>query len=113
MTDDCIFCKIAKGEIPVKFVAESATCVAFRDANPQAPTHVLVIPRAHVASLNEVATPTLLGDVLQLAREVAKQECIAVSGYRVVFNSNSDGGQTVYHLHAHVLGGRHMAWPPG
>jgi histidine triad (HIT) family protein len=75
--------------------------------------HVLVIPRAHVASLNEVTSPALMADVLQMAREVAKQEGIAASGYRVVFNTNSDGGQSVIHLHAHVLGGRHMGWPPG
>jgi histidine triad (HIT) family protein len=113
MADQCLFCMIARGEIAAKIVAEDATCMAFRDVNPQAPVHVLVIPRAHVPSLNEVASPTLLADILQMAREVAKQEGIAASGYRVVFNTNADGGQTVFHLHAHVLGGRHMAWPPG
>ena len=113
MADDCVFCKIAKGEIPAKFVAESTTCIAFRDLAPQAPVHVLVIPRAHVPSLNEVASPALMADVLQMAREIAKQEGIAASGYRVVFNTNADGGQSVHHLHAHVMGGRHMAWPPG
>lgn len=113
MADQCLFCMIARGEIPAKIVAEDATCIAFRDVNPQAPVHVLVIPRAHVASLNEVTSPALLADLLQMAREVAKQEGIAASGYRVVFNTNRDGGQTVFHLHAHVLGGRHMQWPPG
>jgi histidine triad (HIT) family protein len=113
MPDACLFCRIASGEIPATIVAEDATCIAFRDVNPQAPVHVLVIPRAHVPSLNEVASPVLLADVLQMAREVAKQEGIAATGYRVVFNTNGDGGQTVFHLHAHVLGGRHMAWPPG
>jgi len=113
MADNCLFCRIARGEIPAKIVAEDPTCIAFRDVNPQAPVHVLVIPRAHVASLNEVTSPALLADLLQMAREVAKQEGIAASGYRVVFNTNSDGGQTVLHLHAHVFGGRHMAWPPG
>ncbi len=113
MADACIFCKIANGEIPVQFLAESATCVAFHDVNAQAPIHVLVIPRAHVPSLNEVSSPALLADVLQMVREVATQEGIAVSGYRVVFNTNSGGGQSVFHLHAHVMGGRHMGWPPG
>jgi histidine triad (HIT) family protein len=113
MTDQCLFCRIAGGEIPARIVAEDATCMAFRDVNPQAPVHVLVIPRAHVASLNEVTSPALMADVLQMAREVAKQEGIAASGYRVVFNTNSDGGQSVTHLHAHVLGGRQMGWPPG
>jgi histidine triad (HIT) family protein len=113
MADQCLFCMIARGEIPAKIVAEDATCMAFRDVNPQAPVHVLVIPRAHVLSLNEVTSPALLADLLQMAREVAKQEGIAGDGYRVVFNTNRDGGQTVFHLHAHVLGGRAMHWPPG
>lgn len=113
MADQCLFCRIASGEIPAKIVSEDATCIAFRDVNPVAPVHVLVIPRAHVPSLNEVASPALMADVLQMAREVAKQEGIAASGYRVVFNTNADGGQTVFHMHAHVLGGRGMQWPPG
>ena len=113
MAEQCLFCRIASGEIPAKIVAEDATCMAFRDVNPQAPVHVLVIPRAHVPSLNEVASPALMADVLQMAREVAKQEGIAASGYRVVINTNGHGGQSVAHLHAHVLGGRHMGWPPG
>jgi len=113
MAEQCLFCRIASGEIPAKIVAENPVCIAFRDVNPVAPVHVLVIPRAHVASLNEVASPTLMGEILQMARDVAKQEGIAASGYRVVFNTNSDGGQTVFHLHAHVMGGRHMSWPPG
>ena len=113
MADDCVFCRIARGEIPAKIVAESATCIAFRDLDPKAPVHALVIPREHFASLNEVKSPALLADVMQLAVAVARTDSIAESGYRVVFNTNSDGGQTVFHLHAHVLGGRHMAWPPG
>jgi len=113
MADQCLFCRVARGEIPAKIVAEDTTCIAFRDVNPQAPVHVLVIPRAHVPSLNEVASPALLADVMQMAREVAKQEGIAASGYRVVINTNEHGGQSVAHLHAHVLGGRHMGWPPG
>lgn len=113
MADQCLFCRIAKGEIPAKFVAESPTCVAFRDVNPQAPVHVLVIPREHVTSLNDVPSPAMMADVLAMARDVAKSEGIAASGYRVVFNTGGDGGQSVFHLHAHVLGGRHMGWPPG
>lgn len=113
MTDQCVFCRIARGEIPAKIVAESAACLAFRDLNPEAPVHVLVIPREHYASLNEVKSPQVLADVMQLAVEVARHENIADSGYRVVLNTNSDGGQTVFHVHAHVLGGRHMTWPPG
>ena len=113
MAEQCLFCRIASGEIPAKLVAEGPTCIAFRDVNPQAPVHVLVIPRAHVTSLNEVPTPALMTDVLQMAREVAASEGIDKSGYRVVFNTGSHGGQSVFHLHAHVLGGRHMGWPPG
>ncbi len=113
MPDDCVFCRIARREIPAKIVAENATCIAFRDLNPEAPVHALVIPREHFASLNEVKSPALLADVMQLAIDVARLDGIAETGYRVVFNTNSDGGQTVHHLHAHVLGGRHMAWPPG
>jgi histidine triad (HIT) family protein len=113
MPDDCVFCRIARGEIPATIVAESATCLAFRDVNPEAPVHVLVIPRAHFASLNEVKTPQVLADVMRMAVDVATKERIAQSGYRVVLNTNADGGQTVFHVHAHVLGGRHMNWPPG
>ena len=113
MPDDCLFCKIARGDIPAKIVAEDPTCIAFRDVNPQAPVHVLVIPRAHVPSLNEVPSPALMADMLQMVREVAKQEGIAANGYRVVFNTNADGGQSVNHLHAHLLGGRRLGWPPG
>lgn len=113
MAETCLFCRIASGDIPAKLVAEGTTCIAFRDVNPQAPVHVLVIPRVHVVSLNEVTSPALLADLMQMAREVAKQEGIAGGGYRVVFNTNADGGQSVGHVHAHVLGGRHMAWPPG
>src|SRR5450631_2679399 len=101
MAEQCLFCRIASGEIPAKIVAEDATCMAFRDVHPQAPVHVLVIPRAHVPSLNEVASPALMADVLQMAREVAKQEGIAANGYRVVINTNEHGGQSVAHLHAH------------
>ncbi len=113
MATDCLFCRIASAEIPAARLAENAHCIAFRDINPQAPTHFLVIPREHVASLNQVASPQLAGEILLMAAAVAKAEGMAESGYRVVLNTNADGGQTVYHLHAHVLGGRAMHWPPG
>jgi histidine triad (HIT) family protein len=110
---DCLFCKIAAGEIPANIVASDDRFVGFRDIAAQAPTHVLVIPRAHVASLNEVSDPGLIGGLLLFARRIADQEGLAGCGYRVVINTNADAGQTVFHLHAHVLGGRVMRWPPG
>ena len=113
MADACLFCRIISGEIPAKFVAENAHCVAFRDVNPQAPTHVLIIPREHVASLNEVKDPAMVGQLALMAREIARTEGIADRGYRTVFNTNADAGQTVFHLHLHLLGGRTMKWPPG
>jgi histidine triad (HIT) family protein len=109
----CLFCKIIRREIPATIIAEDAHCLAFRDINAQAPTHVLVIPKEHVASLNQVTDPLLVGRVLLFARDVAAAEGVAEGGYRVVLNTNADGGQTVFHLHAHVLGGRVAGWPPG
>lgn len=113
MAEDCLFCKIVRKEIPAKIVAESADCVAFRDINPQAPTHVLVIPREHVASLNEASDANMIGRMALFAADIAKREGIAEKGYRAVFNTNADAGQTVFHVHLHVLGGRVMRWPPG
>jgi histidine triad (HIT) family protein len=113
---DCIFCRIASGEIPATIVARTPEAVAFRDLNPQAPTHVLVIPVKHFAGLDDVAGAEgarQLAAVTALAVQVAKQEGLSDDGYRVVFNSGANGGQSVYHLHAHVLGGRKMSWPPG
>jgi histidine triad (HIT) family protein len=110
---DTIFGKIARKEIPATIIAESERCLAFRDIAPQAPVHVLVIPRESYATLNDVDDPSLLGELLTLARRVAKQEGLADDGYRVVINTNANGGQSVYHLHAHVLGGRALGWPPG
>ena len=110
---DCLFCKIVAGEIPSKKVDESDRFFAFRDIDPQAPTHVLVIPKDHVASLNETDNAELLGSLLLYVRDVAASEGLSVGGYRVVVNTNADGGQTVFHLHAHLLGGRPMRWPPG
>ena len=113
MSDDCLFCRIARGDVPVSFVAENALAVAFRDIHPQAPVHVLVIPRAHVESVLEATDPALMNAVMQLAIEVARAEGVAGSGFRLVLNTGADGGQSVSHLHAHVLGGRSMHWPPG
>lgn len=116
MTDsDCLFCKIAEGSIPADVVARSERAVAFRDINPQAPVHVLVIPTEHVASVGAAGDEhrDLLGDVLMLARDVAHSEGIAEEGFRVVLNSGVGAGQSVHHVHAHVLGGRPFSWPPG
>jgi histidine triad (HIT) family protein len=110
---DCLFCKIASGEIPAQVVRRGERMLAFRDINPQAPVHVLVIPTTHIASLNDTNDHDLLGRLLGFARDIAAAEGIADSGYRVVANTNANGGQTVFHLHLHVLGGRALRWPPG
>ena len=110
---DCLFCKIAAGEIPASVVSQTDDYVAFRDLNPQAPIHLLAIPVRHVASLNEVKDGHLLAGLLAFARDVTREAGLANRGYRVVVNTNHDGGQTVNHLHLHVLGGREMKWPPG
>jgi histidine triad (HIT) family protein len=108
----CLFCKIVKREIPATIIAEDEHCLAFRDINPVTPTHVLVIPKAHVASLNQLTDPMMAGRLLAFARDVAAAEGIAEAGYRVVLNTNANGGQSVFHLHAHLLGGVAMGWPP-
>jgi histidine triad (HIT) family protein len=112
---DCLFCKIVAGDIPADLVAESDTALAFRDLTPQAPTHVLVIPRDHYRNVAEVATAgdADVAGLIRLAAEVAELEGIAESGYRMVANTNADAHQTVFHAHVHVLGGRSMGWPPG
>jgi histidine triad (HIT) family protein len=112
---DCLFCGIAAGDIPATIVSANSRTVAFRDINPQAPVHVLVVPRAHHANVAELAAAEvgLLAELVAHAREVAVAEGIADSGYRVVFNTGPEAGQTVNHVHAHVLGGRAMSWPPG
>jgi histidine triad (HIT) family protein len=110
---ECIFCRIVAGTIPAARVAENEQGVAFRDLHPQAPVHVLVVPRRHVDGLAAAADGEELGALLLLAREVAEREGVAASGYRVVTNCGTDGGQTVGHLHLHVLGGRALGWPPG
>ena len=113
MSANCLFCRIVRGEIPAAVVAENESAIAFRDIGPQAPVHVLVIPRAHLGSLNDAADAPLLGELLAFAKRVASSEGVADSGYRVVINTGADGGQSVGHLHLHVLGGRALKWPPG
>ena len=112
---DCLFCKIARGEIPAQIVLKTETVTAFRDINPQAPLHVLVIPNQHVGSAAEIGpgNGALLAALVVAANQVAAQEGVADSGYRLVFNIGEDGGMTVPHLHLHLLGGRRMTWPPG
>lgn len=113
--DNCIFCKIAAGEIPAERVFEDDAVVAFRDLNPQAPTHILVIPRAHIATLNDLDAghEATVGRLYGAVRAIAAAEGIAEAGYRTVMNCNEAGGQTVFHIHLHLLGGRMMDWPPG
>ncbi len=113
MSGGCIFCKIAAGEIPAQIVKKGDGMLAFTDLNPQAPTHVLVIPTTHVGSLNDAKDSAALGKLMAFARDLAQEAGIATKGYRVVVNTNPDGGQTVFHLHLHLLGGRAMHWPPG
>ncbi len=110
---DCLFCKIARGEIPTGRVAENELCIAFRDIAPQAPVHVLVIPRTHYRSLSDTPDGSILAAMGELAKQVASELGIAESGYRVVLNTGEDGGQTVHHVHMHLLGGRQLKWPPG
>ena len=116
MTDpDCLFCRIASGQLPADLVHEGERLVAFRDISPQAPVHVLVIPRAHIPSLGAAESHhgELLGEIMMLARELAHREGIAEAGFRAVLNTGVDGGQSVDHLHLHLLGGRALGWPPG
>ncbi|MEV0678054.1 histidine triad nucleotide-binding protein [Actinosynnema sp. NPDC050436] len=112
MTDDCLFCRIVAGSVPARVVHETDSVLAFHDINPQAPTHVLVIPKVHHRAVGDL-DPVTAGAVLQAAHHVAKGEGIAEDGYRLVFNTGRDGGQTVFHVHCHVLGGRSLTWPPG
>lgn len=113
MSEHCLFCRIVRGEIPAKLVAESEDALAFHDIAPQAPVHVLVIPRAHYASLAETPDGAVMAAVSELAKRVARELGVEAAGYRVVLNTGADGGQTVHHLHAHLLAGRQMTWPPG
>lgn len=110
---DCLFCKMVAGEIKPDKVYEDNDVLAFRDINPQAPIHLLIIPKTHIATLNDLEDHALSGKLLQTAILLAKQEGLAEEGYRTVFNCNENGGQEVFHLHMHLLGGRQMQWPPG
>jgi histidine triad (HIT) family protein len=113
MSTTCLFCRIVRREIPATIVHEDAEFLAFRDIDPKAPTHVLVIPKTHVPSLNEATDAAMLGRLLLVARQIARAEGIDESGYRTVCNTGAASGQTVHHLHLHLLGGRAMKWPPG
>ena len=113
--EDCLFCKIVAGEIPADIVHETDDTLAFRDINPQAPVHILIIPRKHIATINDLddADKAIVGSLFTAARDIAAAEGLAEEGYRVVMNCNEAAGQTVFHIHLHLLGGRRMGWPPG
>ncbi len=110
---DCLFCKIVAGDIPADVIAQTGTAVAFRDVNPQAPTHALVVPRSHYADAGTLADaePETVAELVRVARDVVDAD--GLDDYRLVFNTGADAGQTVFHAHLHVLGGRAMTWPPG
>ncbi len=112
---DCLFCKILAGEIPADILYESETAIAFRDLNAQAPTHVLIIPRKHIATINDIGDEDRLtvGSLYVAAGKIAVSEGIADAGFRTVMNCNHSAGQSVFHIHLHMLGGRALAWPPG
>lgn len=112
---DCLFCRIIEKSIPADIVYEDNEVLAFRDISPQAPTHILIIPKKHIATINDM-TPedsSVLGHMIETAKNIANEEGIASNGYRLIMNCNNEGGQTVYHIHLHLLGGRQMTWPPG
>jgi histidine triad (HIT) family protein len=112
--NDCLFCKIRDGAIPAKQVYQDDRAIAFRDINPQAPTHILIIPRKHIASVDDITDEdnALVGHLHQVAAKLAKEENLT-NGYRTLFNTGNDAGQTVFHLHLHLVGGRQLGWPPG
>ncbi|MCD6287597.1 MAG: histidine triad nucleotide-binding protein [Candidatus Hydrogenedentes bacterium] len=115
MADDCIFCSIANGDIPSEKVYENDEFCAFRDINPGAPVHILVIPKQHIERITDVTPDSgpFIGRMILVANRIVQDEGISDSGFRYVINCNRDGGQEVYHIHMHILGGRHMGWPPG
>ncbi len=113
MAEACIFCRIVRGEIPAQMLVNNKEIAAFRDVNPQAPVHILIVPKKHIASLDDAADSDLLGRMMSLAAALARQEKIAKSGSRTVINTGAHGGQSVDHLHIHLIGGRAMSWPPG
>ncbi len=112
---DCLFCKMVSGEIQPDVVLENDDVLAFRDVNPQAPTHILIIPKKHISTINDIdeLDAMLMGKLYLAAKQIAAMEGFSESGYRTVMNCNKDGGQAVYHIHLHLLGGRAMGWPPG
>ncbi len=112
---DCLFCRIATGQIPASIVYQDDRLMAFQDLNPQAPLHVLIIPRRHIATLNDLTAgdDSLVGDMIRRAAAIAREQGHADRGYRTVFNCNREAGQSVFHVHLHLLAGRSMAWPPG
>jgi histidine triad (HIT) family protein len=115
IAEDCLFCRILSGDIPAEIIHESDTAIAFRDINPQAPTHVLIIPRRHIATINDLepGDEPVIGSLYLAAKQIAAEEGLADDGYRVVMNCNEGAGQSVFHLHLHLLGGRRLDWPPG
>ena len=112
---ECLFCRIVAGEVPARMVYSDDRLVAFRDITPRAPTHILIVPRRHIATLNELTADDdgLVGEMVRRAARLAAEDGHADNGYRTVFNCNADAGQTVFHIHLHLLGGRAMHWPPG
>jgi len=112
---DCLFCRLAAGEIPASIVYQDERVIAFKDITPQAPTHILVIPLRHISTLNDLTAEDdgLVGEMTRRAAAIAKEQGLADRGYRVLFNCNADAGQTVFHIHLHLVGGRRLAWPPG
>lgn len=112
---DCLFCNIVSGDIPADVVHESAGVIAFRDISPKAPTHILIVPREHISTVNDLqpAHESIVGSLFSAAKEIAADAGIAESGYRLVMNCNEGAGQSVFHIHLHLLGGRPMRWPPG
>ena len=113
--NDCLFCKIVKREIPASIVYEDDRVLAFNDINPQAPTHILVIPKQHVATLNDLSPDhdAMVGELVRRAAAIAKDRGLSAGGFRTVFNTNREAGQTVFHVHLHLIGGRRLTWPPG
>lgn len=112
---ECLFCKIQRGEVPASIVFEDAEMIAFNDINPQAPTHVLIVPRRHIPTINDLTEENdgLIGRMMRRAAAIAAERGFGERGYRTVFNCNREAGQTVFHIHLHLLGGRGMGWPPG
>ncbi|MEO8621478.1 MAG: histidine triad nucleotide-binding protein [bacterium] len=113
MTENCLFCRIVRKEIPSTIVLENEHVIAFRDIDPKAPTHVLIVPKTHVATLDDATDARMLGELLLAAAAIARDEGIVAGGYRTVVNCGADAGQSVFHVHLHLLGGRKLAWPPG